>query len=249
MITSIRPIANIVYEGVKAVYGFSRSEFFPAIQQGGIGCMGAKEVVAEGVLGQQVQDTIEDLQPLKERPKKRLTHTQIHFLRGLFSMGTGFCGMIVALQHVRAVVVHVSPGMLLRIGNVLFAFANVVASYESIVGIRQSLVLMKKDGDVKRLGVLGFRSSVLGLINGGGYLLMGIFSMLGISTAVTVVLGLLAATAGGAQWFHDYMLTPKKAIAKKLAPPAAAPAAGLAVTTDPALQSKVRYLALVTTRV
>jgi len=187
-----------VTQGVRAVYDFYRSDYYNALQLGGTGCLGVKELYVDGI------------SKYNHSQQSHQTKPQLHILRGTISVGAGICGIMAALYHMNVVLLKLAPSFLLQMGNALFAIANGVSLYANICKYFKAKQLLRDEEKTAYHCRLMQRSAIFGSISSFGYVLMEILSVLGACSFFTVSIAVIAATMTGAQWMVDYLASMQK---------------------------------------
>lgn len=152
-----------------------------------------------------VVDTIESCKN-DRGPAPLFSEGKLYFFNSLFSIGSGVCGMMVALDQIKAISLTLTPKMVIGLGNVFFTIANLVNFYDNMWRLVDAERHIRNGDEEAERAALLRRSALLGLLSSGSYLVMGILSVAGAMSVVAAVFGGVAVVAAGVQWAHDYFL-------------------------------------------
>jgi len=179
-------------------------------------------------------------------PTPLFSEGQLYFFNSFFSIGSGICGMMVALDQIKAISLTLTPKMMIQLGNIFFTIANLINFYDSMWRLADAEKHIRNEDSQAERAVLLRRSALMGLLSSGAYLVMGILSVAGVMSVLAAICGGVAVTAAGVQWAHDYFLIapPEKKKGKPVTPVVEAP---VAPRSD--LEEKVRYAHLTTAKV
>lgn len=125
-----------------------------------------------------------------------------HVLHGTLFLGTGFCNGIESLQGFVLKEWHALFSFVSKVGSGLFLLANLIALEENVRLYNAS----SEESDPKK-SFWQAQTAVWGILNNLGYIAAMTFAALGVSTGVTLIVGIVAAFTGAIKILCDFIGT------------------------------------------